>query len=174
MRFHCSRTIAVTVSLVLCGLGAAGCSLAPSILVSQSPPGGAAMSLTVDTVPPGAQARIRDGVSCRTPCELTVTPMGPFMVDFTLKNYEPRSVEVVLAPSDSAEPSAGIRLEPNPLVVTLTATPRPISPPGTRPVAKQSAAPIAKQSEPPVAKQSAPKATWPETVGTIWPEFPSR
>jgi len=42
------------------------------------------MSLVIDTVPSGAEARIRDGASCYTPCELTVSPMGPFMVDLIL------------------------------------------------------------------------------------------
>jgi hypothetical protein len=82
-----------------------------------------AMSLVVDTVPSGAQARVREGASCITPCELAVTPMGPFMVDFTLKNHEPQSVQVILAALYEADPSGGIRLDPNPLIVPLTANP---------------------------------------------------
>src|ERR1700687_1476572 len=70
---------AISLSL-LCGLGAAGCSISPETL-SEPKAAIAPMSLIVDTRPSGSEARIRDGSSCRTPCELSVTPMGPFMVD---------------------------------------------------------------------------------------------
>ena len=73
----------------------AGC---PLFLMDASKGSVAPMLLVVDTVPSGAQAQVENGMSCQTPCQLTVTPMGTFKVDFTLKNYEPQSVEVVLAP----------------------------------------------------------------------------
>jgi hypothetical protein len=150
--------MAAIFSSLLCGLGASGCGMDPSVLMA-SPKGSVApMLLMVDTVPSGAQAQARNGMSCQTPCELTVTAMGPFMVDFTLKNYEPLSVEVVLAPLNPSDLSAGIRLDPNPLTVELKAIPPASPPPKQRPV----------------AKQSKPKPAWPETAGAIWPPAASR
>src|SRR5262245_55661255 len=90
---------AISVALAW-GLGMGGCSVAPSLLTSDSTPAIAAISLMVESVPPGAEARVRDGASCRTPCQLAITPMGPFMVDFTLRDHEAQSVQVVLAASN--------------------------------------------------------------------------
>jgi hypothetical protein len=149
---------AISLSL-FCGLGAAGCNISPSTLLMPEPnPAIATMSLIVDTIPSGAQAGIRDGSSCRTPCELPVTPMGPFMVDFALKDHEPQSVQVVLAASNPEDISTGVRLDPNPLVVRLTAIPRPASLSKTKPV----------------AKKSTTNSTGPETAGAVWPQAPAR
>jgi PEGA domain len=140
--------IGVVALSVLSGLSAAGCSSSTfetNLPTSNPNPAIAALSLMVESVPPGAEARIRNGSSCRTPCELTVTPMGPFVVDLTLRDYEPQSVEVILAASNPADISAGIRLDPNPLIVQFTAVPRP--PSKTKPAARKSATePIGPQS----------------------------
>jgi hypothetical protein len=108
-----SCTMAAIFSSLLCGLGTSGCSMDPSILMATPKGSVAPMLLIVDTLPSGGQAQVRNGMSCQTPCELTVTPMGPFMVDFTFKKYEPLSVEVVLAPLSLSDLSAGIRAQGN-------------------------------------------------------------
>ena len=77
-------------------------------------------------------------------------PTGPFVVEFTLRNHEPQSVQVVLAASNPEDISAGIRLDPNPVTVTLTAIPQPptkVSPPKIS--AARPAAPESAQSVPP-------------------------
>jgi hypothetical protein len=155
----CRRSLAVGAifSALLCGLGASGQGIDPSTLPSNllAAPNRdiAPILLIVDTIPSGAQAQIRKGMSCQTPCELTVTPMGPFKVDFTLKGYEPQSAEIVLAPLDPSDLSAGVRLDPNPLTVELKRIPRASPPPKQKPA----------------AKQSAPKSSGPENAGAIWP-----
>ena len=141
-------------------LGMGGCSVAPSLLTSESKPATAVMSLMVESVPPGAEARIRDGASCRTPCQLAITPMGPFMVDFTLQDQEAQSVEVVLAASNPDDISAGIRLEPNPVRVALTAIAHPSS-------KRRPASPMAAKTSPPTsATTSLPEQTG--IVGSRW------
>ena len=151
---HCpvlrlGRTGAVAMTL-LWGAGMAGCGISPSALTSDPKSAIAPMSLTMESVPSGAQAQIHGGSSCRTPCELTVRPTGPFVVEFTLRNHEPQSVQVVLAASNPEDISAGIRLDPNPVTVTLTAIPQPPtkeSPPKIS--AARPAAPESAQSVPP-------------------------
>src|SRR3974390_934680 len=137
---HCAslrlrRTGKVAMTL-LWGAGTAGCGISPSALTSEPKSAIAPMSLTMESVPSGAQAQIRGGSSCRTPCELTLRPTGPFVVEFTLRNHDPQSVQVVPAASNPEDISAGIRLDPNPVSVTLTAIPHPPpkgSPPKTPP-----------------------------------------
>jgi hypothetical protein len=149
--------------LLLCGFGAAGCSISQqSLLISEPKAAMAPMSLIVDTVPSGAEARIPDGSSCYTPCELSVTPTGPFVVEFTLKGYEPQSAKVILAAANPENISAGIRLDPNPLTVELPAIPRPGSPARSKPVAKQP------------ATSSTTKPPGSETAGFYWPQIPGQ
>jgi PEGA domain len=112
--------------VLLWGMCAAGCDLSqPGLFLSGPKPNLAQVSLVIDSRPPGAEARVREGPSCRTPCQLELAPMGPFVVDFTLKGHEPQSVEVVLTDVSPTVFPRGVRLDPNPLSVTLTAIPRP-------------------------------------------------
>jgi hypothetical protein len=96
--------------------------------------------LMVESVPSGAEARIADGLSCRTPCQLTVRPMGPFTVEFNLKNYVSRSAEVILQSADTSDDPSGIRLDPNPLSVELEPVPRSAPAPKGKPARKPPAA----------------------------------
>jgi hypothetical protein len=57
-------------------------------------------------------------------------------VEFTLKGYEPQSAEVVLAALNPKDLPAGIRLDPNPLTVELTAMPRAAAPARSKPVVR--------------------------------------
>jgi hypothetical protein len=181
------RVGAIALSL-LCGLGAAGCGLSQQGLLMSEPNAAIApMSLAVDSVPAGADAQVRDGSSCRTPCELHVTAMGPFMVDFVLKGYEPQSAEVILAAVNPEDVSAGIRLDPNPLTVELTAIPRPSAPARPKPVARpptrsssttgsttNSTASSTPSSASSPTSSSKPAPPWPEPGGFYWPQFPGR
>jgi hypothetical protein len=162
---------------LLCGLGASGCGISQlGPLMSEPNATIAPMSLIVDSVPSGAEARIRDGSSCHTPCELSIMPMGPFMVDFTLQGYEPQSAEVILAAVNPEDISAGIRLDPSPLTVELTAIPRPSPPARPKPVAKQPPTSPTTSSAPSSATGSTPSSTTgstrPGTAGFYWPQFP--
>jgi hypothetical protein len=147
--FCASSALFIALALT-CALSAAGCGLSESSLLEHSATI-APMSLMIETIPSGAEARIRDGASCYTPCELTVSPMGPLTVELSLHNYQSQSVEVVLVPANPRDLSAGVRLDPNPLTIMLR--------PASRPK--------------PVAKASPSKRTWPESIGTVWPDPPS-
>jgi hypothetical protein len=162
--------------LIAVGLG--GCGVAEQNLLMPYSKEVAPIALIVDSVPSGAEARIReDGSSCRTPCELTVRPMGPFIVDFALKDHEPQSVEVILALANAEDEAAGVRLNPNPVTVRLKAIPRPPSRP--KPVAQK---PVKNSTSPEAPKQAATAATSQEpqaqgvtdstTQGFYWPQFP--
>jgi hypothetical protein len=154
--FRRSSVIFIALALT-CAFCAGGCGLSESSLLEHSATI-APMSLVIDTVPSGAEARIRGGASCYTPCELTVSPIGPFTVELSLSNYQSQSVEVVLVPANPRDLSAGVRLDPNPLTVMLSATG-----PSSKPASRSN----------PMAKASPSKRTWPESIGTVWPDPPS-
>jgi hypothetical protein len=162
--------------LIAAGLG--GCGIAEQQLLMPHLKEVAPVSLMVESVPSGAEARIReDGSSCLTPCELTVRPMGPFIVDFALKDHEPQSAEVILALANPEDDAAGVRLEPNPLTVRLTAIPRP--PSRSKPVAHK---PVKTSTSPEAPKQATTVPTSPEpqkqevtgstSSGFYWPQLP--
>ncbi|MGA7486825.1 MAG: PEGA domain-containing protein, partial [Xanthobacteraceae bacterium] len=66
-----SRVIAV----MACGFTVAACSTSmPSLEFLKSAP--QAEALRIESEPPGAEAKISSGQSCRTPCELTVEGGG--------------------------------------------------------------------------------------------------
>ena len=162
---------------LLCGLGASGCGISQlGPLMSEPNATIAPISLILDSVPSGAEARIRDGSSCHTPCELSIMPMGPFMVDFTLQGYEPQSAEVILAAVNPEDISAGIRLDPSPLTVELTAIPQPSPPARPKTVAKQPPTSPTTSSAPSSATGSTPSSTTgstrPGAAGFYWPQFP--
>jgi hypothetical protein len=140
-------------SVLLCGLGLAGCLMAARD-ASEPNSDVVPIALTVQTAPPGAEARTLNAPSCRTPCQLTVRPMGPFTVDLTRDGYEPKTVEVLLAPMDPRDMSAGIRLDPNPLTVALVEIPPPPPPP-------KPPQPKKKKKPPKVAADQRPAVTVP-------------
>jgi hypothetical protein len=129
-----SRVIAI----MACGFTLTACtsSWMPSFDMSSFTPsfGGSAqqpVSLAVESDPPGADARSSTGpASCRTPCQLTVTPSGPFTVSIALNGYLPQTVPVQVGRPDdpritSEEGGQSVRLDPNPIFVELTRAPAP-------------------------------------------------
>ena len=74
------------IAVVACGFALTACSSSwmPSFEMPSFGGGGAgAASLAVESDPPGAQASAA-GVSCVTPCRLTVPVNGPFNVTVAL------------------------------------------------------------------------------------------
>src|SRR5262249_3911092 len=131
----------ILLALALFGaFGSAGCNQDVLSMIGDEPnPAIAPLVLMIESVPPGAEARIADGSNCRTPCELTVRPMGAFTVEFSLKNYTSRSAEVTLQSADTRPDPAGIRLDPNPLSVNLEPLPRSVPAPKGKPARKPQA-----------------------------------
>src|SRR5271154_1075269 len=127
-----SRAIAAAV----CGLALESCSAGNSNLPNLNvpnidlfdPPTTAA--LTIQSNPPGAEARPSSGGLCRTPCELPVPLNDGFTVTYTLDGYLPQTVSVhsIRAQKSALIDMTPARLEPNPVVAELQPVPPPPPP----------------------------------------------
>jgi hypothetical protein len=94
-------------------------------------------TVTIESNPPGAEARASSGGLCRTPCALSVPANEGFTVTYVLDGYLPQTVSVRSIP---VEKSALIdmtppRLEPNPVLAELQPAPPP--PPEPPPVKRR-------------------------------------
>jgi hypothetical protein len=139
-----SATFSRAMAVVAGGLGLAACSFAmPSMDFFSSKPTTA--SLSIESNPPGADAKLSTGGNCRTPCSQTVALGNEFTVTVSLNGYMPETRMVKPTSADAAV------LEPNPLFVelkpTVAAKPPPPKKKRKRPI--QSAAPAAPQEAPP-------------------------
>lgn len=146
--------------------------------------GAGVASLAVESDPPGAQASA-GGMSCVTPCRLTVPVNGPFNVTVALNGFAPQTIPIrVMQPDDprlgSEEMgSGGVRLEPNPLYVELerAAAPPPAPAQKKKPkrpaVSSRQTAPVAAQPPAPEPAASAPTtAVAPTTAPAPAPQQP--
>jgi len=95
---------------------------------------GPAVSLTIESDPPGADAKTSLGASCRTPCMIPVAADREFTVTYVLNGYMPQAVTVVPRAPDMTTPDIGApppaaELSPNPVYVQLqpAAAPPPVS-----------------------------------------------
>jgi hypothetical protein len=112
---------------------------------------GANVSLTIESDPPGADAKTSLGPSCRTPCMLPVPGDREFTVNYSLNGYLPQTIAVVPRTPDNPRPDVesggamgSVEVTPNPVYAQLQPAPPP--PPPTRkgrgrPKAKKPAAP---------------------------------
>jgi PEGA domain len=129
------------VGVVATGFALAACSFSmPSMDFFSSKPTTAALS--IESNPPGADAKLSTGATCRTPCSLTVSLASEFTVAVTLTGYgtETRTVKPV-APEGSSAGAAASLLDPNPLFVELKPPAPPKGPPKKRKRPIQSASP---------------------------------
>ena len=87
-------------------------------------------SLSIESNPPGADAKLSTGATCKTPCSLTVSLANEFTVALSLTGYGPetRTVKPV-APEGSAKDATATLLDPNPLFVELKQPVPPKAPP---------------------------------------------
>ena len=77
-------------------------------------------TVSLESEPPGAEAKASNGQTCRTPCALALPVDASSSVTFTLNGYQPET-EKLEAITSTGEPP---RLRPNPVVVELSpATP---------------------------------------------------
>ena len=127
-------------------------------------------SPTTDTVqfesePPGAEAKMSNGQTCRTPCSLALPTDNALSVTFTLNGYLPETEQIELI-SDG-----GPKLRPNPVLVELTPAPpsarkpAPRAKPGAKPAAKKPAAKPAASAKP----APAPTTASAPTGASPWP-----
>jgi hypothetical protein len=94
--------------------------------------GGNNVSLTIESDPPGADAKTSLGPGCRTPCMIPVPADREFSVNYSLNGYLPQTVAVIPRISDvarpdieSGSPPAGVEVAPNPVYAQLQPAPPP-------------------------------------------------
>jgi len=112
-----SRVIAV----IACGFTLAACSVPmPSLNFFGSSPStettgtvSRTEAVRFESKPPGAEVKI-SGVTCRTPCELSVQVAPEISATFALRGYQPQTISVRQEPNSS-------KLAPNPVFVELRA-----------------------------------------------------
>lgn len=126
------RACALAGALLLSGCGSMAPSWdwVPSMSLSSS--AGPAVSLTIESDPPGADAKTSLGPSCRTPCMVPVSASQPFTVSYALNGYLPQTIEVIpRAPEPTRfDPEVGTTasgpdLSPNPVFAQLELAPPP-------------------------------------------------
>ena len=90
------------------------------------------VSLTIESDPPGADAKTSLGASCRTPCMIPVAADREFSVTYSLNGYLPQAVVVTPRQPDMTTPDVGsgappptADLSPNPVYVQLQLAPPP-------------------------------------------------
>jgi PEGA domain len=143
-----------------------GVALVLSACSSMSTPDWLKPAPIMDTVrfesdPPGAEAKISNGQTCRTPCALALAVNEPLTVSFTLEGYRPvtESIEPVVT-TDLPQ------MRPNPVTALLTLVPpaKPVkrsvkkkSRPKKKPVAIKPAAGEKSAPAPAVAPAPEPK-----------------
>jgi len=128
-------------------------------------------SVRFESEPPGAEAKVSNGQTCRTPCALALPAETPLTVTFTLNGYQPES-ENIEPISITGSPT---QLRPNPVVVELTPAPPPPKPvkkpaPKKKPAAKPSVA----RPKPATANAPAPMSAAPQQqqAPAPWPSTP--
>jgi hypothetical protein len=90
----------------------------------------AAVSLTIESDPPGADARTSLGATCRTPCVVQVVADREFTVSYALNGFVPQAVTVVprapdMSTHDFGAPAPVAELTPNPVYAQLQPAPPP-------------------------------------------------
>jgi hypothetical protein len=107
-------------------------------------------TVSFETEPAGADVKVSNGQTCKSPCALALPTDQPLNVTFSLAGYETES-EALAPVVSTGEPP---RLRPNPVTAELTpATAKPKGRTTRKPVAKKLAA-----KKPVAAKKPAPKA----------------
>jgi hypothetical protein len=131
-------------------------------------------TIRFESEPPGAEAKISTGQTCRTPCALAVQQpgkeSGAMNVTFTLNGYEPASEDIQLV----SQGDGTSQFRPNPVTAQLTAAPPPKKKTVrkkkkalSKPSAKPKAAP--KAAAKPAAKPAAAAPAAPAQAPSPWP-----
>lgn len=90
------------------------------------------VSLTIESDPPGADARTSTGASCRTPCMMPVAADREFTVSYSLNGYlpqevlvRPRAPDTVQIEVEAGTAAPAVELTPNPVYAQLAPAPPP-------------------------------------------------
>lgn len=152
------------IAIVGGALALAACSSTPDWMsLDALKPAPAMDSVQFESNPPGAEAKVSNGQTCRTPCALALPAAAPLTVTFTLTGYQPETETIDVLQNTGAQPT----LRPNPVTVALTAAPPPPKPakkparkPATakKPAASKTAAKPAPKKPAATSAQAAPAA----------------
>lgn len=133
-------------TIAIAGAALGGCSSFSADSFKSTPP---AITVQLESVPPGADAVTSLGPACKTPCSVSVpAPDAGFSVTFTLPKFQPATVtvQVIRNPGDFSTPASTV-IDPNPVVAEL----KPTGPPPN--VVRKP-----KKPKPPAASATAPAA----------------
>lgn len=123
-------------------------------------------TVSLESEPPGAEAKASNGQTCRTPCSLALPVDAASSVTFSLNGYQPET-ERLEAIQSTGEPP---RLRPNPVVVELTpaapSTAKKQAKPAKKPPARKPAVSAAPAPAP------APMTAAPAPGQSPWPTNP--
>lgn len=164
------RVIAVVVG----GLALAACSSNSQWLnLDALKPAPLVETVQFESTPPGADVKVSNGQTCRTPCALAVPHPesgGSYTATFTLNGYLPDSELIQLFSMGDGTS----KLRPNPVVAQLTAAPPPPKPKKKvrrrRHVAKKPKPKAVMKPKPAAAKPApAPTQTHPRQAPSPWP-----
>jgi hypothetical protein len=107
--------------VVAASLGLAGCSsFSMPEMFKSAPP---MVTVQMESLPAGAEARTSTGQTCKTPCAVAVPIESDFTVTFTLPKYQPETVPVQVI-RDPASPASSA-VDPNPVYAELQIAPPP-------------------------------------------------
>ncbi len=107
-------------TIVSGALALAACSSSPDWLnVDALKPSPMLDTVRFESEPPGAEAKVANAQSCRTPCALALPVNAPMTVTFTLNGYLPES-ETIEPISVTGSPT---QFRPNPVTVELMVAP---------------------------------------------------
>jgi hypothetical protein len=135
-------------------------------------------TVSFETDPPGADVKVSNGQTCKSPCSLALPVDQPLTVTFSLAGYESESETLSPIVSTGTPP----RLNPNPVTAELTraaARPAPAKKPARKPAAKKPAskpAPRTSSAPAPAPAASAPPPTFAPApaAASPWPAPPPR
>ena len=165
------------IAIVGGALALAACSSTPDWMsLDGLKPGPVMDTVRFESEPPGAEAKIANGQSCRTPCALAIPTDAPQTVTFTLTGYLPETDQLEVINTPGSPP----QLRPNPVLSELSPAPPPPKavkkpvrrtkkPVAKKPVAKKPAAPKPSAQGP--APAAAPAAA-PAQAASPWPSAP--
>jgi len=120
-------------------------------------------TVSLESEPPGAEAKASNGQTCRTPCSLAMPVDASASITFTLNGYQPET-EKLEAITSTGEPP---RLRPNPVVVELSPGAPSTAKKSTKPATKKPATRTKTTAAPPppapmtAAPAQAPSSPWP-------------
>lgn len=156
-------------ALVGAALALAACSSSPDWMNLNALQSGPVLdTVSFESEPAGAEAKVSNGQTCRTPCSLALPVESAMAVTFTLNGYLPESEKLQMI-QETGEPP---RLGPNPVVVELTQAPPPQKParkPAKKPVAKK---PVASAKPAAAAPPPPPMTPAPAQASSPWPSSP--